>query len=135
MLRRVNGRHKEFPMSQTSRPPKGIGTATFTLAGIAAAFGLAACCALPFLLASVGLGAAWLAGVAVVAAPYRTPLLTIGALCLIAGAVLLTRSEEHTSELQSLMRLSYAVFCLKKKKTYERSQQRVLRTYRCQQYS
>src|SRR3546814_9637270 len=33
--------------------------------------------------------------------------------------VLLTlgRSEEHTSELQSLMRISYAVFCLKKKKT------------------
>src|SRR3546814_988704 len=28
------------------------------------------------------------------------------------------RSEEHTSELQSLMRLSYAVFCLKKKKRY-----------------
>src|SRR3546814_8945370 len=29
---------------------------------------------------------------------------------------LLRRSEEHTSELQSLMRISYAVFCLKKKK-------------------
>src|SRR3546814_9540759 len=29
----------------------------------------------------------------------------------------LVRSEEHTSELQSLMRISYAVFCLKKKKT------------------
>src|SRR3546814_8130247 len=29
------------------------------------------------------------------------------------------RSEEHTSELQSLMRISYAVFCLKKKKTPE----------------
>src|SRR3546814_6875192 len=28
-----------------------------------------------------------------------------------------TRSEEHTSELQSLMRISYAVFCLKTKKT------------------
>src|SRR3546814_7778025 len=28
-----------------------------------------------------------------------------------------TRSEEHTSELQSLMRISYAVFCLKKKTT------------------
>src|SRR3546814_6659396 len=28
----------------------------------------------------------------------------------------LSRSEEHTSELQSLMRISYAVFCLKKKK-------------------
>src|SRR3546814_5757774 len=29
------------------------------------------------------------------------------------------RSEEHTSELQSLMRISYAVFCLKKKKTLQ----------------
>src|SRR3546814_10368328 len=36
----------------------------------------------------------------------------------ISGACLLiwSRSEEHTSELQSLMRISYAVFCLKKKK-------------------
>src|SRR3546814_9474309 len=33
-----------------------------------------------------------------------------------AGAAIL-RSEEHTSELQSLMRISYAVFCLKKKKS------------------
>src|SRR3546814_1541116 len=31
-----------------------------------------------------------------------------------------TRSEEHTSELQSLMRISYAVFCLKKKKKKSR---------------
>src|SRR3546814_3179134 len=31
------------------------------------------------------------------------------------------RSEEHTSELQSLMRISYAVFCLKKKKELHRS--------------
>src|SRR3546814_6998853 len=31
------------------------------------------------------------------------------------------RSEEHTSELQSLMRISYAVFCLKKKKTKNRT--------------
>src|SRR3546814_2360437 len=34
------------------------------------------------------------------------------------------RSEEHTSELQSLMRISYAVFCLKKKKTKQ-----ILRTH------
>src|SRR3546814_2829082 len=33
-------------------------------------------------------------------------------------AIVVDRSEEHTSELQSLMRISYAVFCLKKKKTY-----------------
>src|SRR3546814_7424682 len=30
----------------------------------------------------------------------------------------ITRSEEHTSELQSLMRISYAVFCLNKNKAY-----------------
>src|SRR3546814_919139 len=33
------------------------------------------------------------------------------------------RSEEHTSELQSLMRISYAVFCLKKKKKHNRQSQ------------
>src|SRR3546814_1373019 len=33
----------------------------------------------------------------------------------IADASVMPRSEEHTSELQSLMRISYAVFCLKKK--------------------
>src|SRR3546814_4212238 len=32
--------------------------------------------------------------------------------------IALIRSEEHTSELQSLMRISYAVFCLKKKNTH-----------------
>src|SRR3546814_8705126 len=36
--------------------------------------------------------------------------------CFGAGFSPLGRSEEHTSELQSLMRISYAVFCLKKKK-------------------
>src|SRR3546814_7722011 len=35
----------------------------------------------------------------------------------IVGFDFSSRSEEHTSELQSLMRISYAVFCLKKKKT------------------
>src|SRR3546814_3808356 len=41
-----------------------------------------------------------------------------GRLGLLRGgwAIELLRSEEHTSELQSLMRISYAVFCLKKKK-------------------
>src|SRR3546814_5231035 len=34
----------------------------------------------------------------------------------VRGDGLIDRSEEHTSELQSLMRISYAVFCLKKKK-------------------
>src|SRR3546814_9215800 len=35
------------------------------------------------------------------------------------------RSEEHTSELQSLMRISYAVFCLKKKKTTSKTDRKV----------
>src|SRR3546814_8866580 len=38
------------------------------------------------------------------------------------SADVLTRSEEHTSELQSLMRIAYAVFCLKKK-TRDRNRQ------------
>src|SRR3546814_5901460 len=43
---------------------------------------------------------------------------SIGSCCSTSRATPLTirRSEEHTSELQSLMRISYAVFCLKKKK-------------------
>src|SRR3546814_1137223 len=38
------------------------------------------------------------------------------------GEAYVSRSEEHTSELQSLMRISYAVFCLKTKKTYRTKQ-------------
>src|SRR3546814_4383197 len=40
------------------------------------------------------------------------------------------RSEEHTSELQSLMRISYAVFCLKKKKIPPREEKRTYRPQR-----
>src|SRR3546814_4563513 len=41
---------------------------------------------------------------------------TDAALAMAMGRESSARSEEHTSELQSLMRISYAVFCLKKKK-------------------
>src|SRR3546814_3480004 len=48
------------------------------------------------------------------------PFLTPNLLCWLgrrkSRSITRTRSEEHTSELQSLMRISYAVFCLKKKK-------------------
>src|SRR3546814_7853832 len=40
------------------------------------------------------------------------------------------RSEEHTSELQSLMRISYAVFCLKKKKKIKRKTNIIRRSIR-----
>src|SRR3546814_8897777 len=39
----------------------------------------------------------------------------------------LRRSEEHTSELQSLMRISYAVFCLKKKKNHKTKDEEIVR--------
>src|SRR3546814_6111412 len=52
--------------------------------------------------------------------PMVASLLAIGRAAASRSALLLQdgadRSEEHTSELQSLMRISYAVFCLKKKK-------------------
>src|SRR3546814_9175443 len=48
--------------------------------------------------------------------PIGMVLLSLDGRCLLANrAVCELRSEEHTSELQSLMRISYAVFCLKKK--------------------
>src|SRR3546814_8088590 len=41
-----------------------------------------------------------------------------------AANLAVDRSEEHTSELQSLMRISYAVFCLKKKKNKKKLQKK-----------
>src|SRR3546814_6375142 len=45
------------------------------------------------------------------------------------GATAVARSEEHTSELQSLMRISYAVFCLKKKNTTQNQQTQHILNY------
>src|SRR3546814_6889708 len=56
-------------------------------------------------------------------------LITEGALVSTSGNVVLAiirqRSEEHTSELQSLMRISYAVFCLKQKKLQNIEEQNI----------
>src|SRR3546814_2319469 len=49
------------------------------------------------------------------ARPIHFDQLATDQLILEPASFLVTRSEEHTSELQSLMRISYAVFCLKKK--------------------
>src|SRR3546814_8406738 len=59
------------------------------------------------------------AGIQIVASGVATPGHTTDA---VQGSM---RSEEHTSELQSLMRISYAVFCLKKKKQHMRKQHNV----------
>src|SRR3546814_8455674 len=51
------------------------------------------------------------------AEPRKSPVMLRFDRALLAKVDAVARSEEHTSELQSLMRISYAVFCLKKKKT------------------
>src|SRR3546814_10474716 len=47
---------------------------------------------------------------------YRVVLVNSNPATIMTDPEMADRSEEHTSELQSLMRISYAVFCLKKKK-------------------
>ncbi len=80
---------------EAERPKQASGAALLTLGGIAAAFGVASCCALPIFLTTAGLSAAWLGGVAELAAPYRTLLLCFSALSLIGGAVLLWRIQRQ----------------------------------------
>lgn len=77
----------------TKRPANGAGAVLLTVTGLAGAFGVAACCALPFLLATAGIGTAWLSGIALIATPHRMLLLMISALCLLGGAVLLWRQR------------------------------------------
>ncbi len=79
---------------------RDTGATLLTLGGVAAAFGVASCCGLPFLLATFGLSSAWLGGIALLAAPHRPLLLWAGALCLAVGAVLLwrRRTTNCTSE-------------------------------------
>ena len=71
------------------------GAALLTLSGIGAAFGVAACCALPIMLATVGIGTAWLAGIASVTAPHRDIWIAISALSLLISAFMLWRVHQN----------------------------------------
>lgn len=55
--------------------------------GVFAAFGAAACCALPIALASAGVGSAWIGGVSPIVAPYRTPLFILATVLLVAATL------------------------------------------------
>lgn len=79
----------------TEPPTQARGAAFLTVSGIAAAFGVAACCALPILLTTVGISAAWLGGIAALAAPYRTVLLWLSTLSLVGGAALLWQIQRR----------------------------------------
>src|SRR5262245_60664724 len=70
-------------------PRRETGALLLAIGGLAAAFGVASCCAIPLLLASVGVGSAWLVAVASFAAPHRIALLTITTICLVGGGGLL----------------------------------------------
>ena len=70
-----------------------VGGSLLTFGGMAAAFSVASCCALPLLLTSFGLGTAWLTGLAMAAVPYRNVLLAASAIALLGGAVLLWRQH------------------------------------------
>jgi mercuric ion transport protein len=70
----------------SQRPPaRETGALLIAAGGLAAAFGAASCCALPVLLGSFGLGSAWLAGVAWLAAPHQIALLIAAVVCLASG--------------------------------------------------
>jgi mercuric ion transport protein len=76
-----------------ARPLRGSAAALFTLGGLAAAFSVASCCALPLMLTTAGVGAAWLGGLALLAGPHRDLLLVLGGLSLLGGAGLLWRQQ------------------------------------------
>lgn len=84
-------------MSEIAMPRKdeapGTGAALLTVGGLAAAFGVASCCALPLLLATLGISAGWLTGIALLAVPHRNLLLVLSALALLSSAVLLWRQQ------------------------------------------
>jgi mercuric ion transport protein len=63
------------------------------LVHVIAAFGVASCCGLPFILATLGLSTAWLGGLALLAAPHRLFLLIAAAICISGAAILLWRQR------------------------------------------
>jgi mercuric ion transport protein len=70
-------------------PRKTALPALLTLSGIAAAFGLAACCALPLMLLTFGFGTAWLVGIGFYAGLHRPEFLAVAVVGLIGGALTL----------------------------------------------
>lgn len=75
---------------------KTTGAVALAGSGIVAAFGLAACCAIPFLLAGMGLGAAgWLAPIVSVSQPHATILTFFSLAALLGSVVVVWRAPTH----------------------------------------
>lgn len=90
-------RHEADIFPRRGESAKGAnGAVLLTAGGLVTAFGAAACCGLPLVLAGLGLGSAWLIAPASWAFPYLTLLLVTAPLFLAGGAVLLWRQSRST---------------------------------------
>lgn len=69
------------------------GALVLIVGAIGSAFGVAACCALPMLLATAGIGTTWLTGIAMISLPHRNALILVSLLALVGSAALLWRIE------------------------------------------
>lgn len=76
---------------------KAGGAVALATSGVAVAFALAACCAIPILLAALGFGATWLVPLVSVTMPY-TELLTAFSLAALAGSVFLVLRARRTCQ-------------------------------------
>jgi mercuric ion transport protein len=63
--------------------------------GLATAFALAACCAIPILLAGVGVGTGWLGPLVAVSQPYANILTAISVVALLASMAIVIRAPKH----------------------------------------
>jgi mercuric ion transport protein len=74
---------------------KSTGAVALVTGGIGAAFALAACCAVPALLASIGLGAAWLVPIVSASQPHAEVLTGVSAVALLGGVGVVARAPKH----------------------------------------
>jgi len=74
---------------------KSTGAVALVAGGIGAAFALAACCAVPLLLASLGIGAVWLAPVVSASQPHAEALTGVSAIALLGSVGVVARAPKH----------------------------------------
>jgi mercuric ion transport protein len=89
LRRSRNPDEKSDMMEQSGIDALRAAPSLLTLGGIAAAFGMASCCAMPLLFYSLGFGTAWLGGIGLFAAVHNTLFLTIALIGLVGGAATL----------------------------------------------
>ena len=88
-------RRLDKPIAAMNDATKTMGAIAFVTGGAAAAFALAACCAIPFLLAGLGIGAAWLGPVASAAEPHANALTGLSAMALFGSVGVVSRAPKH----------------------------------------